>query len=319
MGVGGGDLCFPFGLDAVDTDGSGDIAFHSVSNDFTTGDIKWYQSTTCPAGRFGASGSIPCADCSGGYFGPWAGLGKETGPRCAGPCSPGQFSVPGSTACSNCSAGYVCGAAATRPDEAECPPGKYSKEGAAECILCAEGRFGATPTLTTSACSGPCPAGYMCTLGTVDGTSMPCPSGTYSGPGSSTCIPCAAGRFGNSPAETRAECAGVCPVGRWGATGATAVDCTGPCSEGRSCPAGLTTPDPGDSFKCARGTYAERGDGICSPCPAGRYGNFSGMVSSACVGECAAGKYCPGSSIQELAYVCLTLALARYRERGCEP
>ncbi len=66
-------------------------------------------------------------------------------------------------------------------------------------------------------------------------------------------------------------------------------------------------------------TYAERGDGICSPCPAGRYGNFSGMVSSACVGECAAGKYCPGSSIQELAYVCLTLALARYRERGCEP
>jgi hypothetical protein len=46
------------------------------------------------------------------------------------------------------------------------------------------------------------------------------------------------------------------------------------------------------------------GDGVWYECPAGRFGNVSGLVSSDCSGECAAGYYCPVGSSQSDEHPC---------------
>jgi hypothetical protein len=125
----------------IDGDGGPDITF--VMPEDGRYQLLWYQSMTCPVGRYGVNGSIPCYDCAAGHVGPWVGLGAETGDMCAGPCAPGQYSAAGAMACSNCSAGYMCGLAATSPTaQMVCPPGTYSEGGASACSLCPGGRFG---------------------------------------------------------------------------------------------------------------------------------------------------------------------------------
>jgi hypothetical protein len=168
----------------IDRDGGPDIVFATTPYSWaTSGSITWYRSTACPAGRYGVNGSIPCHDCAAGHVGPWVGLGAETGDMCAGPCAPGQYSAAGAMTCTNCSAGYMCGLAATSPTQAQCGPGTYSEAGAGVCSSCPGGRFGNSSGLTSSACTGPCPAGYVCGLGTVNGTATLCPPGQFSGEG----------------------------------------------------------------------------------------------------------------------------------------
>jgi hypothetical protein len=270
--------------------------------------IQWYQSTACPAGRYGVNGSIPCHDCAAGHVGPWVGLGVETGDMCAGPCAPGQYSAAGAMTCTNCSAGYMCGLAATSPTQTQCPPGTYSEAGASVCSSCPGGRFGNSSGLTSSACTGPCPAGYVCGLGTVNGTATLCPPGQFSGEGSSVCRPCPAGRYGSVPPLVHESCTELCDEGRWGAPGATGPDCTGPCAAGYACPRGLNTSNPGESYKCVAGRYSARGQGVCSPCPKGRYGSGSGAESSACTADCAEGFFCPEGSSGQIPYVALVMS-----------
>jgi hypothetical protein len=269
---------------------------------FLSGDgILLFQSMTCPKGEFGVGGSIPCMDCAAGYFGPWVGLGAETGPQCAGPCDPGRYSPAGSKACFNCSPGYACGSASTQPNETLCSPGTYSEGGAGVCTPCPPGLYAEAPGSTTSACGGPCPAGFACAAGTSNATGMPCPAGKYSEEGSSMCKHCPAGRYGNVSSLHNSSCSGLCSVGRWGAGGATTADCSGPCDPGHACPAGLTSPSPGREYRCPAGTYSARGQGVCIACPAGRYASGDGAAS--CPGHCTAGKFCPSNSTQETPYV----------------
>jgi hypothetical protein len=69
-----------------------------------------------------------------------------------------------------------------------CGPGTYSTGGATLCSQCPPGVYGSTSGLTSSACSGPCPAGRACPVGTVYPTV--CPPGTFSASGASTCSAC---------------------------------------------------------------------------------------------------------------------------------
>jgi hypothetical protein len=223
---------------------------------------------------------------------------------CAGPCGPGQYSTVGSRVCRSCSAGYLCsGLAATRPNDTVCPPGTYSESGARVCSLCPSGRFGSSSGLTSSACTGTCPAGYTCGAGTANGTSTLCPPGRFSGEGSSVCVECGAGRYGADPPLVGPDCSGLCVVGRWGAPGANSPDCNGPCDAGYACPPGLSTSNPGEAVKCAAGKYSARGQGVCSPCPRGRYGSGTGAESSVCTGACVVGHYCPEGSTEQIPYV----------------
>ena len=89
--------------------------------------------------------------------------------------------------------------------------------------------------------------------------------------GSVACDDCPAGRYGNSIAETRAECAGLCAEGHYGdKPAATSRQCSGP---------------------CAMGNYSRPGATKCKICPEGRYGSVvgSGVVgftTPVCTGVC---------------------------------
>ena len=46
------------------------------------------------------------------------------------------------------------------------------------------------------------------------------------------------------------------------------------------------------------------GDGVVTICPAGVFGNTSGLSTPACSGDCAAGFYCPPGSWNNSAHAC---------------
>lgn len=67
----------------------------------------------------------------------------------------------------------------------------------------------------------------------------------------------------------------------------------------------------GEPEPCPIGQYSSMqfiGDGLpqfsCHFCPAGKYGNISGLMSQYCAGECDAGCYCNSGSTQSCQYKC---------------
>ena len=157
---------------------------------------------------------------------------------------------------------------------------------------------GAEEALTTPECSGQCQAGFYCVNGSISNREEPC------------------------------------PAGRWGAAGATDSACGGPCDAGYVCPAGstsprqqvcggtssycpgqsgtavlssagwYTTPETGDeqtrtgTQPCPLGAYCP-GDGRRYPCPAGRFGDETGLSDSSCSGSCQLGWFCPEGSVRD--------------------
>ena len=67
-----------------------------------------------------------------------------------------------------------------------CPKGSYCKKGRQH--LCPAGTFGNRTKLLHTLCSGFCPAGYFCKVGSAE--PQECDLNTYSTPGNSLCIPC---------------------------------------------------------------------------------------------------------------------------------
>jgi syndecan 4 len=119
---------------------------------------------------------------------------------------------------------------------------------------------------STSACDGPCDAGYFCAPGSVNRQPAQCAAGQYSEAGSSTCS--------------------NCPVGKYGATaGLPTSACSGNCDPGYLCPAASTVSNP-PGAQCPAGRYALAGATACSPCDAGYYGASTGATTSACDGAC---------------------------------
>jgi hypothetical protein len=132
-----------------------------------------------------------------------------------------------------CLPGYGCDAGSTDPRAQQCPAGKYSTTGI--CLDCPPGTYGQDEGMTTSACTGPCPAGrwgsggsstsecegpipggYYCPAGFTLPLPPPgykCPPGTYNAEGSSTpCTNCSSGFYGSTPGLTINKCSGECQV-----------------------------------------------------------------------------------------------------------
>lgn len=122
----------------------------------------------------------------------------------------------------------------------------------------------------------------------------------------------------------------ICPSGVYGDDeGLTLPSCSGPCPPGYYCPSGTILPH---TYKCGNtSTYCPEGSSlpldipsgfygignsaetyyavaICPPghycfngekysCPAGRFGDRTGLSSSDCAGECPGGWYCPTGTI----------------------
>ncbi len=59
-------------------------------------------------------------------------------------------------------------------------------------------------------------------------------------------------------------------------------------------PSAPGVPVYGNQSVCEMGHYCI--DGVSMPCPAGKYGNITGLSSAACSGDCDGGYYCPAGS-----------------------
>lgn len=78
--------------------------------------------------------------------------------------------------------------------------------------------------------------------------------------------------------------------------GQVTSSCVGPCAQGFFCPAGTVFPGTPPSQLCPPGLRLC----LCLAhvlCLAGRYGNRTGLTSSACAGICPSGSWCPAGTI----------------------
>ena len=181
-----------------------------------------------------------------------------------------------------------------------CPVGRYgaAASGATECAACPSSTFGNVTGLSTSACSGSCVAapGSACSAGATIASGNPCPIGRYSagGVGVNECINCGIGYYGSDTALNSSTCNGPCPTGQYTLLPATVVCTT--CAGGFSC--------SGSSLaSCTVGRYGV--GGVCYDCPAGRYGNSTGLAVANCTGPCVvAGKGCPPGSTNSTGILC---------------
>lgn len=161
-----------------------------------------------------------------------------------------------------------------------CPQGTFSADGGTEedCITCPAGQF--QDRAGQSTCTG-CPPGSL-NLGGGESCS-PCPPQTYQV--GEACVQCADGFFTLGIGQT--ECV-PCPTNMWStnATGgcklcpplATSPGGTGPdgclCREGRSL---LLLRNTLYCAPCRAGTYSPAETNECLACPAGTFGNTSGL------------------------------------------
>ena len=86
--------------------------------------------------------------------------------------------------------------------------------------------------------------------------------------------------------------------------GASSAACSGPCAAGyagsSNSNVSLTFTNETCNNACPVGHYCPLGNDGPIPCPAGWYGNVSGLSTSACSGRCGIGTYCPSGSHQPL-------------------
>jgi hypothetical protein len=93
-------------------------------------------------------------------------------------------------------------------------------------------------------------AGYTCTTASLSTAAWPCPLGSYSrtgatsctacsvgtdadATGTAVCAPCPGGRYRNTLGLTSPMCTDVCPAGWYGTSGSNSSACSGPCDAGR--------------------------------------------------------------------------------------
>ena len=145
---------------------------------------------------------------------------------------------------------------------------------------------------------------------------FPCEKGHYCING--TRYPCPAGKYGSTIGNTNSSCDGMCSAGFYCPEGSIST-MQYPCGKSNLfCPEGSPSPIfvrsgffsnelKDDMFKdseliCPPGYWCE--NAVRKPCPAGRWGNSSGLVSSLCDGPCLAGYFCPEGSVSDSAFRC---------------
>ena len=183
-----------------------------------------------------------------------------------------------------------------------CPAGKYGANTPFDsCTLCPPGRYGVSPGLRTSNCSGPCSAGTFggpgLTSAACNGNCAPgyaCPAGSTN----ATAVLCAAGYVcaTGSKNRTAAPCGGgavYCPVG----SGSPLQVPVGWYSTPEDVDASLRS----SARPCPSGSFCV--GGVRAPCPAGRFGCADRLVVPGCNGPCTLGFFCPTGSNSSQAYV----------------
>lgn len=279
----------------------------------------------CPAGTFGNATGLRSSGCSGlcrsagfscaegsvlpqicppGYFCLGNGAAKV-------PCPPGTFGRSEGLAnalCDGpCPRGFYCpAAAATDPRRRPCPSGTY----------------GSRPGLKDAACAGRCAPGHYCPANSTRATERDCGEATYDASGRAVAAYCpegsgapaaaAPGYYASGGSRGRRETQTECEPGSQCVLGFSR-----PCEAGtyRSSPglesaagSGLwpARPATGDAScdACPRGHYCPTRTETPVPCPAGLYGNATGLGDAACDGICARGHYCPPGTLLPRQFPC---------------
>lgn len=152
----------------------------------------------------------------------------------------------------------------------KCEMGHYCTGGSK--YPCPAGTFGNTGSLNSSKCTGPCPDGFYCPVGTSHPFSSHCGSADLYCPEGSAV-----------PTASLEGYYTVDPQGSDDVNSASSRSAQKVCPRGHYCTAGVK--------------YL---------CPGGTYGTREGLDTAACSGMCPEGWYCPAGSTQPYLYSCLT-------------
>jgi hypothetical protein len=200
--------------------------------------------------------------------------------------------------------------------QAPCQPGQYCVNGVA--TPCPLGVYGATPELTSPACSGLCAPGYFCPVGSSSTTQLPCGgvdvfclagSGLpqASPPGEYTVGPSATTRNSTLPCPAGSYCVGglqyLCNAGSFGCADRLSTPaCNGPCTAGYFCPAGSTSSRAqacggSPTQQDAAAYYCPQGSAVAAAVGVGNYSTGSpddAPHTRTGQGVCPAGHFCVG-------------------------
>ncbi|KAF7668979.1 hypothetical protein LDENG_00271770 [Lucifuga dentata] len=227
-----------------------------------------YRGDICPRGFYCPLGSAYPQPCEAGSYCNQIGLDAPAGP---------------------CAAGYYCPRGSSNPHATPCPTGHYCPMGTPVPLPCPLGTIkNSLGGSTVEACQL-CPAGHYCQQRGIAEPSGQCAEGYY----------CPEGQSSERPQQH------VCPVGHHCEKGSVRQTGCLPGSyqprEGQSicetCPAGFYCQDQGMIYPvhCEKGFYCPSGSANHHPCPAGTYGNMSGLVGEWQCLLCDPGMYCKGT------------------------
>ena len=164
-----------------------------------------------------------------------------------------------------------------------------------ESFVCDGGHYGGSTGLMSSACSGLCRAGYYCPPGSVSDSKYDCGGvDRYCPPGSESPLFVPDG-FISGPFSANETLRSTIEA----------------CPLGYYCTGGVSYPCPAGSFGNSTGLSTPACSGLCPigfycpegssspdmyPCPSGRYGSEMGLSDSSCTDMCSPGFYCPPGS-----------------------
>ncbi|GLD57311.1 zonadhesin-like isoform X1 [Lates japonicus] len=230
-----------------------------------------YKGDICPRGFYCPLGSAYPQPCEAGSYCNKTGLDAPVGP---------------------CAAGYYCPKGSLDPHATPCPTGHYCPLGTPLPLPCPIGTIKSSlGGFTVEACQL-CPPGHYCHQRGRAEPSGQCAEGYY----------CPEGQSSERPQQH------VCSVGHYCEKGSVRQTACPPGSyqlrQGQgsceTCPAGFYCQDQGMTrpLLCEKGFYCPSGSVNHYPCPAGTYGNISGLVEEWQCSPCDPGTYCEGTVIK---------------------
>ncbi|XP_077985306.1 uncharacterized protein LOC144439946 [Glandiceps talaboti] len=256
--------------------------------------------TECPVGHYCELGTAVPTACPNGTY---SNTTRNTELANCLSCTPGMYCEGEhlSEPTGPCDPGYYCpaGQSTKTPTLYECPQGFYCPQGSADPLICPRGEF--QPEDREATCQ-PCPTGFYCDpyeFGNVTGIIVPmdcipghyCPQGTEYAEQNK----CEVGTFSNmTNLASQSECTNC--TGGYYCDAAGLTEPTGECLAGYYCAERAETSAPTDGATgniCPLGRYCEIGSVAGVHCPAGRYGNTTGLKAEAECTLCDPGYYCP--------------------------
>ncbi|KAM8904697.1 uncharacterized protein AB9W97_008232 isoform 6-T6 [Spinachia spinachia] len=227
-----------------------------------------YRGDICPKGFYCPVGSSYPQPCEAGSY--CDQIGREAP---AGPCA----------------AGYHCPKGSLNPHATPCPTGHYCPAGTPLPRSCPIGTIKSFLGGSTVGDCQMCPPGHYCHQRGIAEPSGQCAEGYYCPEGQSSQRPqqhvCSPGHYCEKGSVRQKACLPGSYQLRQGS------------SRCETCPAGFYCRDQGVTYPlpCDRGFYCPSGSANKQPCPAGTYGNMSGLVEEWQCSKCDPGMYCKGT------------------------